>query len=178
MKQQRIPGKRRIQTRGNSLLEFTLVGIPLIFIIIATFEMSRGMWGYQTLAFAVKSGVRYAIVHGQDCAQAPNTCTVTISQIASKISNAGVGLPSSQVTLTFTDANNTVTTCSLSNCIANYNLSAWPPPSANAPGQDVRISGTYSFRTAMVMFWPGSGQPIGSPAIYNLSADSREAVQY
>src|SRR5450759_1638116 len=116
--------KRRAQTRGNSILEFTLVGIPLICVLITTFEMTRGMWSYQTLAYAVKAGVRYAVVHGQDCAEAPNACTVTISQIASTISSAGVGLPADLVTLTFTDAKGSATTCLLSDCIANYNLSA------------------------------------------------------
>ena len=170
--------KRRTQARGNSLLEFTLVGIPLICVLITTFEMSRGMWSYQTLAYAVKAGVRYSVVHGQDCANAPNACTVTISQIASIIRSAGVGLPADLVTITFTDANGSVTTCVLSDCIANYNSSAWPPSSANAPGQDVRISGIYAFRSAMLMFWPGAGRPLGPPGVIGLSADSRESVQY
>ena len=91
-----MSNKRRTQTRGNSLLEFTLVGIPLICVLITTFEMCRGMWSYQTLAYAVKAGVRYSVVHGQDCATAPNACTVTISQIAGIIRSAGVGLPGSR----------------------------------------------------------------------------------
>src|SRR5215212_5363994 len=90
--------KRRYLTGGNSLVEFTLVGIPLIFILIATFELSRGMWSYHTLAYAVKSGARYTIVHGQNCAIAPNACTVTIGQIAATIKSAGVGLPPDVVT--------------------------------------------------------------------------------
>src|SRR5438309_7053681 len=101
--------RKRIRCRGNSLLEFTLVGIPLICILIATFEMSRGMWNYQSLAYAVKGGTRYAVVHGQDCGQPPNTCTVTISNIAGVIRSAGVGLPADLVTLTFTDAKGTAT---------------------------------------------------------------------
>ena len=173
-----MSNKRRTQSRGNSLLEFTLVGIPLICILITTFEVSRGMWSYQTLAYAVKAGVRYSIVHGQACASAPNTCTVTISQIASVIRSAGVGLPDDLVTLTFTDARGSATSCLLSDCIANYNLSAWPPSSANAPGQNVRISGNFAFRSAMLMFWPGAGRPMGPPGVIGLSADSREGIQY
>src|SRR5262249_38335847 len=109
--------KQRTRTRGNSgnsFLEFTLVGIPLIFILIGTFEMSRGMWSYHTLAYAVKSGVRYSVVHGQTCSRSPNACTTTISEIASKIRSAGVGLPSDLVTLTFTPAKGSATTCLLS----------------------------------------------------------------
>src|ERR1051325_8084823 len=163
---------RRTQASGNCLLEFTLVGIPLIFVLITTFEMSRGMWTYQTLAYAVKGGVRYAVVHGQNCSKSPNACTVTISQIASTIRSVGAGLPADSVTLTFTDANSSATTCLLSDCIANYNLAAWPPASANAPGQDIRISGSFEFRSAMLMFWPGAGRALGPPGMVRLSADS------
>src|SRR5262245_42059087 len=102
--------KRRAQTRGNALIEFTLVGIPLVCVLISTFELSRGMWSYQTLAHAVKACVRYSVVHGQNCANTPNDCTVTISQITNVIQSAGVGLTPDSVTLTFTDANGTATT--------------------------------------------------------------------
>jgi len=169
---------RRTKTCGNCLLEFTLVGIPLICVLITTFEMSRGMWIYQTLAHGVKGGVRYAVVHGQNCSKPPNTCTVTISQIAGVIRSVGVGLPADFVTLTFMDAKNSATTCLLSDCIANYDLAAWPPSSANAPGQDIRISGTFEFRSAMLMFWPGAGHALGPPGMVRLSADSREGIQF
>ena len=168
----------RALTRGNSLLEFTLVGIPLIFILIGTFEMSRGMWSYQTLAYAVKAGTRYSVVHGKDCSTAQNTCTVTIGQIAGVVRSAGVGLPPDSVTLTFTDANGTATTCVMSDCIANYNSTAWPPPATNAPGQDVRISGIFPFVSGMAMFWPGAGRPTAMAGAINLSADSRETIQF
>jgi hypothetical protein len=171
--------KQRTRTRGNSVLEFTLVGIPLIFILIGTFEMSRGMWSYHTLAHAVKSGVRYSVVHGKNCAIAPNACTVSISQIADKIRSAGVGLSSDLVTLTFTPAKGAPTTCVMRDCIANYQSPAWPPASANAPGQDVRISGAFEFRSGIALFWPGAGAPVaGAPALVRLSADSQESIQY
>ena len=43
--------KRLFRSRcgGQSLVEFTLVGIPLIFVLISVFEISRGMWMYHTL---------------------------------------------------------------------------------------------------------------------------------
>ena len=170
--------RQQRRRRGNSLLEFTLVGIPLIFILIATFEMARGMWNYHTLAHAVKSGARYTSVHGQNCSIAPNSCTVSISQIASKIQNTGVGLPADLVTLTFTTASGSTTTCLLTDCVTNYGTSAWPPPSSNAPGQDVRISGRVEFRSTMLMFWPGAGAATRTAPVINLSADAREAIQY
>jgi Flp pilus assembly protein TadG len=63
----------RNRRRGSSTLEFTLVGIPIIFVLISTFEMARGMWNYHTIAYAVKEGTRFASVHGIDCSTAPNT---------------------------------------------------------------------------------------------------------
>src|SRR5579871_5563504 len=78
--------KNRLKRSGQSLIEFTLVGIPLIFVLISVFEISRGMWIYHTLAYSVKNGVRYASVHGINCVgsatnsklQNPNNCTVNM----------------------------------------------------------------------------------------------------
>ena len=46
--------------KGSTLLEFTLVGIPVIFVLISTIEMARGMWMYHTLCHAVKEAARFA----------------------------------------------------------------------------------------------------------------------
>src|SRR6266705_3011910 len=99
-----IANSRRKRTRrGSSILEFVLVGIPIIFVLISLFEISRGMWTYHTMAYAVREGVRYATVHGKGCAS-PNTCQVTIGNITSQIKAAGIGLDPGAVTLTFTPA--------------------------------------------------------------------------
>ena len=169
---------RRRRTCGSTLLEFTLVGIPLIFVLISTVELSRGMWTYHTLSSAVKQGTRYAVVHGQNCALPPNTCSVTISQIATRIKTVGVGLPASDVTLTFTTSAGTATTCTLSDCIANYTTAAWPPSTANAPGLKIKIVGVYPFRSAIAMFWPGAGRASSGPGVVNLAGRSRESIQF
>jgi Flp pilus assembly protein TadG len=173
-----MPAQRRAGSRGNAVVEFTLLGIPLICVLISTFEMARGMWNYHTLAFAVKEGVRYAVVHGQDCTMPPNACAATISRIGKVIKYAGTGIPAGSVTLTFTDANGTATTCALNDCIAAYDADAWPPPTANAPGQKLKISGSYQFSSAIVMVWPGAQQSVNPPGVINLSATSSESVQY
>lgn len=169
---------RRDRSRGSSALEFTLVGVPLIFLLICTFEMARAMWSYHTLAYAVKEGGRYAVVHGQTCTIPPNSCTVTISAIATTIQSMGQALPGDAVTLTFTPSVGTATTCLMRDCIANYTTGAWPAGAANAPGENVRISAVYPFRSAMVMFWPGTAPLRGSPAVVNFGAVSRESIQY
>ena len=64
---------RRRGERGSSMVEFTLVGFPLIFILISIFEMARGMWNYHTLEEAVEVGTRYEAVRGADL-QAQSAC--------------------------------------------------------------------------------------------------------
>jgi Flp pilus assembly protein TadG len=115
---------RKKRQRGSAVIEFTLVGIPMIFVLISVFEISRGMWNYHTLAYAVKEGTRYAIVHGSDCSSDPqNTCGVTLGQVAQRIQDAGIGLDPSQLQLTFTSSGSS-TTCTLNACIAN--ATGWP----------------------------------------------------
>ena len=168
---------RRIRTAGAGILEFTLVGIPLMFVLISTFEMARGMWMYHTLSAGIKAGVRYAGVHGQNCALAPNSCTVTISQIATKIQTAGPGL-SSDITLTFTDAAGTATTCALATCISTYTTAAWPVSTQNAPGLKIKIKGVYAWRSALALMVPGDGRSWGPTGIVNLSAVSKDSIQF
>lgn len=156
-------------------MEFTLVGIPLIFVLISIFEISRGMWIYHTLAYAVTEGTRYASVHGQNCSFAPNTCTTTVGDISKVIQYAGVGLLPNQLTLTFTPESGAAVTCVLQNCLTN--ISRWPPTGASLPGLDITISATYPFSSAIAMFWPGAGPGVIFPQI-NLPATSTERIQF
>jgi Flp pilus assembly protein TadG len=79
----------RKRERGSTLLEFVLVGIPLVFLLISTVEISRGMWHYHTLAHAVRRATRFAMVKGQGCTVGANTCVVTIARIAQEIRRPG-----------------------------------------------------------------------------------------
>jgi Flp pilus assembly protein TadG len=94
--------RRSREFGGSTLIEFTMVGIPMIFVLISTFEIARGMWLYQNVGFAVKAGSRYASVHGAGCdpTSSPNNCQVTIQNIAAVIQSAGPGLLADQLTLT------------------------------------------------------------------------------
>ena len=169
-----MTGKRTSAKRGSSVLEFTLVGIPIIFLLISTFELARGMWNYHTLAYAVKEGTRYASVHGVNCSTSPNTCTVTIAQITQHILDAGIGLPSNRLSLTFTYTGGT-NTCLANNCLANNTV--WPPAPGNAVGSDIQIDTNLPFQSAISMFWPGSGQGT-TFGIFNFPASSRDTVQF
>jgi len=165
---------RRDRCRGSNILEFTLVGIPLLFILISTFEMARGMWNYHAMAYAVKEGTRYASVHGIDCSTLPNTCTVTIGQITQKIVDAGIGLPTNQLRLTFTSLSGSIT-CYANTCLSNGTV--WPSSPGDAVGSSLQIDATYSFQSPISMFWPGAGPGVAFGTI-NFPASSREAVQF
>lgn len=173
--------RRTSREKGNALLEFTLVGIPLIFVLISIFEMARGMWIYDTLAHAVKEGTRYAAVHGVNCVPVPsdpssNDCAVSIADIAARIQNAGVGLPADQLTLTFSAGSGAPTTCLLQNCLT-LKTKPWPPSPNNAAGLPVSISGVFPFQSAIAFFWPGVARSMIFPT-FNLPASAREAIQF
>jgi Flp pilus assembly protein TadG len=157
-------------------MEFALVGIPLIFALISIEEMARGMWIYHSQTYAVSQAARYAVVHGQDCAQNGNTCTMTVGSIATTLANAGVGLAPSQwdVTLVSASGSNNVTCNPLSSCTSNATV--WPPSPDNAAGTSVAIKATYPFPTAMSMFFPGA--KFVQFGTYNLPAYSKQVIQF
>src|SRR5215472_15649764 len=109
--------RKRGEHGGPTLIEFTLVGIPTIFLLISTFEISRGMWTYHTLAYGVKEGTRYASVHGATCATAPNTCTVTVAQVVQKVLDNSTGLLPSQMNLTLTSTGGSQTCNPATSCL-------------------------------------------------------------
>jgi Flp pilus assembly protein TadG len=144
--------KRSSEHGGSTFLEFVLVGVPVIFVMFSTFEMARGMWSYHSLAYAVREGTRYAIVHGASCSTDPNSCTVTIGQIAGS-----------------------AITCTMNNCLSNN--TTWPPSSANSIGTPLTISANYPFRSGIAFFFPGS-RPTGSFPAMNFPASSKDLIQF
>lgn len=168
---------KRKRTAGSTILEFTLVGIPLIFLLISIFEISRGMWVYHTLAAAINTGARYASLHGQGCSQNGYNCAIEVKDVAAKIAASAPGLSADALTVTLTSAASGTVTCNpLSSCLAN--AAAWPPAVSheNAPGAEILITGSYLFRSALAMVVPGSS-PIAFAAT-NLGASSRQVIQF
>lgn len=169
-----MSGKRNGRA-GSSVVEFTLVGIPLIFVLISTFEIGRGMWIYHSVAYAVKEGTRYAAVHGATCAPPANDCLKTVADVAERIRSASFGLDPDAMDVTFTPAVGATPTRKLSEWLTV--TSTWPPATANTPGRDVEIRASYPFQSLICMFWPGTG---GMSALntYNMPAASRERIQF
>jgi Flp pilus assembly protein TadG len=176
----------RAKKRGAATLEMTLVGIPLIFTLVSIFEISRGMWMYHTLTYAVKEGTRYAIVHGVNCVNNPpavlNSCQVSVSQVAQVIENAGVGLDPGATTLTFcapsvAAGGTCASPCTLSACQSGTNTTTtWPPTTNNAVGQTIEIDIKTPFNSALAMFWPGWA-PVAFTKV-NLGANSTDEIQF
>lgn len=160
--------------RGSSFLEFTLICIPLIFLIISIVELSRGMWLYHTLGFAVKKATRYAIVHGKSCADISASCPVTVGDVAQVIRSGASGLDARQLTIVMQTSGTTHTCNPLSNCLTNSD--AFPPAPDNNVGLPVTISGTYPFRSALAMFWPGAGAM--RAGVVNFGAKSQEEIRF
>jgi hypothetical protein len=179
---------RKKSCRGNTVIEFTLVGIPMIFVLISTFEMARGMWLYNTLAAAIKDGARFAIVHGYDCAIPPNSCVVQIRDVANRIAQAGVGLiPAEMHNVTFRTSTRTITCPTLRDCLQGGSLGdtywpssapgARPPDPGGARRMFLEIRGEYPFRSAISMFWPGAGRGMNF-GTFMLPASARESIQF
>ena len=179
---------RKSSRKGNAMIEFTLVGIPMIFVLISTFEMARGMWLYHTLAHAVKEATRYAIVHSNNCNVNPSSCASRIRDIALRMSEAGVGLiPEDVQNVTFISVSRAPITCpTLQDCLQSGGTGDvyWPAAAPGAAidvggerGARVQITAEFPFRSAIAMLWPGAGGGINFP-IFVLPANSEEVVQY
>jgi len=163
--------------KGSVTLEFTLVGIPLIFALISTVEMARGMWLFETQIYAINAGARYVAVHGQGCSSNGSSCSTTIGNIASAIANAGVGLAPADwnVTLYSASGSNNQTCYPLSSCLSSSTV--WPPSPDNQEGLGVAIAGTYPFNSALSMFFPGS-KPTLFAGTYKLPAYSQQRILF
>jgi Flp pilus assembly protein TadG len=174
---------RRRNQKAASMLEFTFVAIPLIFVMISIFEISRGMWVFNSLSHGVKEATRYAIVHGNNCSIAPNNCTVTAAQVCQVLQNAAAGLEPARIkNVTMTTTTKSVgPLATLSSCAGNTTIfpSKDPGPNADVGGQQgapVEISAVYEFDSALAFYWTGSrGFTFGR--IY-LPASAEERVQY
>lgn len=168
-------GRLFADEKGNAVIEMTLVGIPMIFLLISIFEIARGMWAYDTLAYAVRETTRYAIVHGQNCSVSPNSCTVTVGNLASRLRDAGIGLPSDQLNVTLQSLTDNIVCNPISSCLSSSTV--FPSSGANGIGNPITISATYRFKSAIAMFWTGETAPVAFAAV-SLPASSTDYIQF
>ena len=151
-----------IQQRGSAMLEFTLVGIPLIFVWIGIAQMSFGMWNYHALQYAVKTAGDYTSIHGAGCGSNGNSCSIQIKDVAAIIQSRAPGVGPTLTNLTFaaispTDHSTTLSSvsCRLDACLTD--TTPWPLSGYNSQGQEFSISAYYQFQSAIAMVAPGQG---------------------
>jgi hypothetical protein len=148
---------RRQPRRGSVMVEFALAGVASLTMMISMVQLCIGLWHYHTLAYAVHECTRYVTVHGRGCLTGTTTCSITVGDIATRLSTDAIGLFPDDVNVTLTTDSGATTTCNpLSSCLANG--TRWPPTSLldNTTGKHVTVSANYLFRHSMFLLWPGA----------------------
>lgn len=155
--------------RGNQILEFSLVGLPLVFMLFSIANMSLNMLTVHTMQEAVEQGARYVVTHGSTCSSGTNTCTVTVQQIADVINNAAAGINSKNLNVSLipaSDTGNTITCNPLNTCLSSCSSGCsanrtvtWPTStnSDNSPGKDIIVTADCTVTAPFILFWTGDG---------------------
>jgi Flp pilus assembly protein TadG len=157
--------------RGQSLVEFTLMGIPMVFVTISVVYMSVGMWQFHSLAYASDMTARYVSVHGATCAANGNTCTITVGNVATFFATQAMALDTSKVIVKLKDGSGTTTCSPVSSC--NSTSTQFPNASYNSVGSDITITATYGVKSPLAMFWPPD---VDWAHDYTLGAQSRQRI--
>jgi len=164
--------------RGSAIIEFTMAGIPMIFILFTTMQVCIAVWNYFTLDHAVNLAVRYASLHGATCSSGGNTCTVTLGQVATQLANYATGVPAAKINATFTTDSGSVTTCNpLTSCLSNG--TTWPPSANNdnQVGSDLTIRAQFNMNMTLAMFWFRDGM-VNNDGTLGFPAQSTQQIIY
>lgn len=166
---------RNCRRRGNALIEFTLLGIPMIFILVSIVSVSVDMWEYQNLAWATDQTARYATMHGATCGQNGNSCTANVGTMANYFISAASALNSGSVAVSFTDGSGVATACNpVNSCTANS--TQFPGASYNSVGSDIKVTATYNLSNPIALFWPSGGSVAARS--FTVGATSRQRIEF
>jgi len=156
--------RKRNSERGSQMLEFTLIGIPLTFLLFSIANMCLAMLTLHTLQESVEQGARYVVTRGSTCSSGTNSCAATFQQIVRVIANNAPGISPGKLSVTLTSASGTAISCSpASNCLAGTCTpdcaTVWPTStnSDSSPGKDIIITADVALNAPMFMFWTGAG---------------------
>lgn len=170
--------RRHSTQRGSAMVEFSLVGLGLVFVLISIFEMARGMWVYHTLAHVSKEATRFLIVRGSEC-QDKSGCIASaqLGALATKLAQEGVGLDPNNFSIqVFRDGTQVVGSSGSYVTVQSLSGSTTVWDSIAKKGAFVSVNVRYPFRSAIAMFWPGNkGQVFG---VFNLGASSQDTIQF
>jgi Flp pilus assembly protein TadG len=151
---------KRRSRHGSTLVEFTLLGIPVIFLFTSVMTCSVDMWQFFTLSYAVKQTARYAALHGISCTQNSNTCQVTRATIATFFQNQSIALSAAGTTLILNDGSGAITCNPVTACPSS--TSNFPSSGHNGLGGQITVTAKYSLTNPIFMFWPGTSGSIVS----------------
>ena len=158
---------------GNSLIEFVLIGIPVIFITISIVEVSIDMWEYHCLAYATEVTARYITTHGATCSANGNTCTIKISDVATYFAAQAIALDAAKVIVKMTDGSGTTTCSPVNSC--NSTATQFPSATYNSVGSDITIVSTYVLRNPLALYWPPNVDASGT---FTVGATSRQRIVF
>ncbi len=155
------------------MLEFTLIGVPLICTLFSLFWMALGMWQYHTIAEAVNATARTASVHGKGCFG--KTCATTVGSVATQIASSALGIPASQLNVTLHSNDTGDISCNpISTCYSSS--TAFPSTNGNTTATMVTISATYQFSPAISFWTPWGGGVTFNPIV--LGANSSQPIVF
>jgi Flp pilus assembly protein TadG len=160
---------------GNTMIEFTLAGIPVIFILISTLEMSRGMLTYNSLGHCSREAARYASRKGENCSSGSNDCSASVAEIAGRIRSSAFGVPPEELNVSLTSAIGTVACTPVTSCLDDGSM--WPPVGGNNVGAEITVTTSYWFRSGIAMLWPGAS-PAERTDSFLLQASSTERIGF
>jgi Flp pilus assembly protein TadG len=160
--------------RGSSLIEFTLIGIPVIFVTASVVQGSIGMWQFSNMAYAIQVADSYVTSHGRSCSQNGNSCTITVGDVTTMIANQAPSLDTSLLKVVLYTNSNTVTCEPISSCLSS--TTQFPSVADNAVNFDVKIVATYPIVSPVAMLWPGTRVDGGTTV--RLSATTRQTIQF
>jgi hypothetical protein len=121
---------------------------------------------------------RYAAAHGQSCYTSPNSCGITIYNIATAIENQAVGLVPANINITLSTTSDSYGPFTVTSCISpTHNTTDFPPnDSSAAAGDTITISATYKVTNPLYMLWTGAGK-LSTP-LYTLGATSTQEILF
>jgi Flp pilus assembly protein TadG len=172
---QTASGDKKIgRKRGFAMVEFTLIGIPLIFLTLSIIEASLAMWQYHSMVYAVDATTRYVTTHGRGCTQHGNTCSITVGTVATLLVNSAGALDSTKLNVTLTTASNTTPCNPVSTCMTSS--TQFPAAADNGVNSDVTIAATYPISNPITFFLPGSAP--SATRTFTLGASSRQRINF
>jgi hypothetical protein len=149
----------RNRRRGSTLVEFTLVGIPVIFLFTSTMTCAIDMWQLFTLSYAVDQTARYAAVHGSTCSSGSNACTISQSDVAEFFQKQALALDPALTTLVLNDGSGALSCSPITECPSpsdRFPSAGHNSPTGSSPDR-VTIQVSYPLLNPIFMFWPGAG---------------------